>query len=436
MQMDNELLALFPLTAAAPGGQIHIAGQRLADLAGEWGTPLYVYDAATVRRQIETLQQALAASYPGETEITYAAKAYFSLGFARKLAEMGTGVDVVSLGEMNVARKAGFTPGSIHLHGNNKSAAELAAALDATVHAIVVDSLDELAFLEDLATRAGRKARIWLRITPGVTADTHTYRQTGHAATKFGLPIHNGQAAEAIRRARRSAWLTLTGLHTHIGSQISQTAPYAEAIHRMYALARQVDFCPIEFSPGGGWFVRYTPDDPIIPISDWTDTIGAAVQQECRQSGWPLPKVIVEPGRWVAAQAGVALYRVGACKPAGDGATWVAVDGGLADNLRPALYQAKYAAVLAERADEPATENVHIVGKYCESGDKLIEGVYLPPAKRGDLLAIPVAGAYQLSMASNYNLGGRPAALWLEKERVEMLQPREEVIETRWWVGD
>lgn len=427
------ILPLLPNTTACFDGHLHIAGHRLADLAREYGTPLYVYDAATIRQQVETLRVALAEAYPGQAEITYAAKAYLSLGMARRLAGLGLGVDVVSLGELTMARRAGFAPRDIHLHGNNKSAAELTAALEAGIQAIVVDSLDELAFLEGLAQQREQPARIWLRITPGVTVDTHAYRQTGHHATKFGLPLADGQAAEALRRARRSQWLALAGLHTHLGSQIADPEPYIEAIHRLYALARQEDFCPEEFSPGGGWHVRYIPGDPDAPLAAWVGTIAGMVQNECQKSGWPLPRLVVEPGRWIVARAGVALYTVGACKQSGDGTVWAAVDGGMADNLRPALYQAEYTAVLAERAGEPATQRVNIVGKYCESGDWLIEGAQLPPLRRGDLLAMPVAGAYHLSMASNYNLAGRPAALWLEAERVEVLQPREDPMEVGWW---
>ena len=187
-----------------------------------------------------------------------------------------------------------------------------------------------------------------------------------------------GRRPKRSGERERSAWLNLVGLHTHLGSHIADAAPFAEAIHRMYALARQEDFCPAEFSPGGGWYVRYTPDDPVKPLNVWTETIGEAIQQECQESGWPLPRLVVEPGRWFVAQAGVALYTVGTCKQSGDGTAWVAVDGGMADNLRPALYQAQYTAVLAERTDEPATQRVNLVGKYCKSGDKLIEGLLLP----------------------------------------------------------
>ncbi|OQB00301.1 MAG: Diaminopimelate decarboxylase [Chloroflexi bacterium ADurb.Bin222] len=263
--------------------------------------------------------------------------------------------------------------------------------------------------------------------------ETHAYRQTGHEHTKFGLPLADGQAAEALRRAQASPHLELVGLHTHLGSQIQELAPYVEAIRRLYALARDADFWPTEFSPGGGWHVRYTPDDPTVPVTAWVESVAAAVQAKCACEGRPLPRLVLEPGRWLAARAGVALYTVGACKTGSDGTRWVAVDGGMADNPRPALYGARYLAVLPERMDAPAVERVTLVGKFCESGDFLIQDAELPAVARGDLLALPVAGAYQLSMASNYNLAGRPAALWLEEGSVEVLQPREDVLSAPWW---
>ena len=427
---------MFPLsTTCDEQGHLHLAGRRLSDLARDWGTPLYVYDAATVQHQFESLSTAVKAAYPGEHEITYAAKAYFSLAFARRLSTLGLGVDVVSLGELAIARLAGLTADRIHLHGNNKTPAEMAAALEGGVQSIVVDSLDELDLLESIAAGQRRPARIWLRIAPGVTAATHAYSQTGHHSTKFGLAANDGQAVEAIARARRSPWLRLTGLHMHIGSLISEPERYREGIEALYGVARQADYCPEEFSPGGGWFVRYLPEDPEAPLTSWVEAVSQAIQAECRRAGWPLPKLVLEPGRWLVARAGLAIYTVGTCKQSGDGTRWVAVDGGMADNPRPALYGARYIAVAADQASAPATQTVRVVGKYCETGDFLIAEAHLPEVRRGDCLVMPVAGAYQLSMASNYNLAGRPAVLWLADGGVEVMQPREEVTQMQWWLG-
>jgi diaminopimelate decarboxylase len=428
---------IFPVTAGRDtAGALTIAGRAMRPLAEEYGTPLYLYDGGTIRAHARGLRDELAWHYPGSSEITYAAKAYFSVGLARRLVAMDLGVDVVSLGELIAARRGGFAPGRVHLHGNNKSLDELAAALDWGVQAIVVDSLEELEALETMASAVKKEARIWLRISPGVKVDSHSYLQTAHHTSKFGLTTEGGQAAEAIRRARSSRWLHLSGLHTHLGSQIFELEPYREAVARLAALAEETGFVPDELSPGGGWGVPYLPHLPANDPAEWVRAVSGAVQSEFGRRGWPLPRLVMEPGRWLVARAGVALYSVGTIKTAGDGTRFVAVDGGMADNPRPALYQARYTACLAERPDEQPVQKVNLVGRFCESGDQLIPELSLPEVKRGDLLVVPVAGAYQLSMASNYNLTPRPAVLWLEDGQVEVLQQRERLLEGDWWANE
>jgi len=432
----NGTSQIYPMTTGRDSlGRLTVAGHVLSHLAKQYGTPLYVYDGETVRSQVERLRQNLRAAYPGTVEITYAAKAYFSLGFARKLADMGIGVDVVSLGELNIARRAGFAAEKIHLHGNNKLLEELTAAVALDVQAIVVDSLEELAFLEQIAQQAGKRARVWLRVTPGLTVDTHPYRQTAHASSKFGLPLQDGQAAEGIDRVLVSQSLELRGLHMHLGSQIFEDEPYRRAISKLLELAESKGCVPAEISPGGGWGVPYTPDGESSDPEPWIAAVAETVVEEYSRRGWPLPKLIMEPGRWIAARAGMALYSVGTTKTTADGGFVVAVDGGMADNPRPALYHALYTACLADRPDAPAEKTVRVVGKFCETGDELIPAVKLPAVRRGDVLAMPVAGAYQLSMASNYNLAPRPAVLWLEEGGLEILQPRETVDDSFWWTS-
>jgi diaminopimelate decarboxylase len=435
---------LLPLSASFdPEKSFSLAKHDLAGLARQYGTPLYVYDGATLRALYEQLRSLLGEHYPGPSEITYAAKAYLSLGFARKLAGLGgLGIDVVSLGELRVAQKAGFPARAVHLHGNNKSEAELCAALEWGAQAMVVDSLDELAFLDRICERLGKPARIWFRVTPGVNVHTHKAVQTAHHASKFGLPVADGQAAEGIRRARSSRWLKLVGLHTHLGSQIFEAEPYHEAVRALCQLAASAGFEPEELSPGGGWGVPYTLEDDAVDPSAWIRSAGQTLQAEAQKYGWRLPKLIVEPGRWLTARSAVAVYTVGSVKQAGDGTRMVAVDGGMADNPRPALYASRYTALLLPGDDAGPSGTVRdwtprpaaVVGRYCESGDQLIENVALPEARRGDLLVIPVAGAYQLSMASNYNLTSRPAVLWVEEGGVEVLQPREDITVSGWWV--
>jgi diaminopimelate decarboxylase len=374
--------------------------------------------------------------YPGQSLVAYAAKAYFSLGFARQIARLGLGVDVVSLGELAIAKQAGFAPETVHLHGNNKSRAELEAAARWGVQSIVIDSLEELDYLETLLAHhpAGSPpVNVWLRITPGLNVHTHPYRQTGHTASKFGLPVNDGQAAEAIARASRSQRLRLTGLHTHLGSQLFETEPYREAVWALCRLAHEQGFTPEEISPGGGWGVAYHPEDSSAPIADWITAAAETLQAASQRYHWPLPRLVLEPGRWLTARAGVALYTLGTHKTLADGSQVAAVDGGMADNPRPALYQAHYTACLVDRPLAAPTQKVRLVGKFCESGDELIPDLELPDFQRGDVLAMPAAGAYQLSMASNYNLAPRPAALWLEEGQVTVLQAREDIVESGYW---
>lgn len=430
------MIELLPVTTRLDiQGHLQIAGCDLEELAEKWGTPLYIYDAATIHDQVQTLQTALQQFYSGDWDITYAAKAYFSLGIAKHLAAMDLGVDVVSRGELILAQQAGFEAHRIHLHGNNKTEEELRLALDAGIQSIVVDSLEEMIFLEKIASQKRKIAPIWLRINPGVAAHTHRYVQTAHVTSKFGIPVEDGQAKEAIRIARSSQWLELTGLHTHIGSQIFESTAYKEAITVLVSVAEGSGFIPREFSPGGGWGVPYTLDGSKNDPQSWVQGITSTVQEEFSRRNWPLPKLVLEPGRLLVARAGVALYRVGTTKFTGDGTWIVSVDGGMADNIRPALYQAKYVVVPVAHPNAALVHHGALVGRFCETGDQIITDIGIPDLKRGDLVAIPVSGAYQLSMASNYNLVSRPAVLWLQEGQVEILQRRENPEESAWWTG-
>ena len=421
-------------TSVGKTGQLEIAGHNVRELAEKWGTPLYIYDGITLKEKLASLYKLGAEEYKGKFDITYASKAYLSLGFARHLASLGVGVDVVSLGEMKIAKMAGFSPERVHLHGNNKSEEELEFALDWGIFSIVVDSLEELEFLDKLAARKKKRMQIWLRITPGVDVDTHPYLQTGHAASKFGIPIPDGQAVRAIECAKRSEWLNLIGLHTHVGSQISDARPYQRAVRMLLKIAAEADFIPQQISTGGGWGVSYRPEDKENKERDWVAMIADALHRECTALDWPLPQLVLEPGRWLTAQAGLAVYRVGFQKKSREGFHVISVDGGMADNPRPAMYQAVYTALVVERPTATTIQKASLVGKYCESGDVLIAEVELPEVNRGDLIAMPSAGAYQLSMASNYNMAARPAVLWLEPSGVELLQKREDPTESGWWV--
>ena len=432
----RQLINLFPSSASvSPEGHLKLGNHDLAELAKEYGTPLYVYDARMIREKEAFMGGLLKSSYPGKSDISYAAKAYFSLGLAKKLQDSDLTFDVVSLGELKMAKMAGISAEKVHLHGNSKTEEELRFALEWGVDNIVVDSLEELKFLQGLAAEMGKTQRIWLRITPGIDVDTHKHVQTAHHESKFGLPIDDGQAEKAIRQALESKNLHLSGLHTHIGSQIFDPAPFQKAIQMLVELAAKVGYMPEEISPGGGWGVPYTLKDSSFDLESVFSGISEILVEECQKNNWKLPRLVVETGRWLVARAGVSVYQVGTTKFTANGKYFVAVDGGMSDNPRPALYESKYAACLVEKFQAEALHKGAIVGKFCESGDQLITDIDLPEMKRGDFLAIPVSGAYQLSMASNYNLAARPAVLWLEEDRVEILQKREKTEESDWWIG-
>lgn len=420
---------LLPVSAAVVGGRLQIGGCDLEVLADAYGTPLYLYDAATLDWAVAAYTDALRAHYPGPWEIAYASKAFLCTAVAQWAARRGLGLDVVSGGELAIAQRAGFPPARMHFHGNNKREAELAQALDCGLGRIVLDNEQEIARLERLAAARGEPATVWMRLTPNIDVHTHAYQTTGLVDTKFGFPLAEGIAEAAARRVLRSPHLRLVGLHTHLGSQVFDAEPIAQAVEMMLDFAarlREDGFILHELSPGGGWGVPYRPETPPAPIVPYITALSAAVRAGCQRHSFDWPRLVIEPGRTLMARAGVALYRVGGVKRM-PGRTYVLIDGGMADNPRPALYQAAYTAVLANRIGEGATETVAIAGPYCESGDIMIQQVSLPLAQAGDLLAVPVAGAYHLSMASNYNAALRPAVLWVADGQARMIQERETI---------
>lgn len=424
-------LSLFPHnTAIDAAGHLTLRGRRAADLAAQFGTPLYVYDIETIRRQIAVYRQALAA-YPGESRLTYASKAFLCAALARLMTAEGVGLDVASAGEIFIACQGGANPAEMHLHGNNKTRLDLSQALTAGVGRIAVDNEAELELLAQLAASRRQRVKIWLRVTPNVAVDTHhRYTVTGLADSKFGFPPAQAErVAGQILANGEASPLQLVGLHAHLGSHFHEAAPVARAVERLLDLA--ISLCANygwqfqELCPGGGWGARYHPSDPPMPVEPFVAEVIAAVESGCRTRKLPLPRLGLEPGRSLVAQAGVALYTVGGRKIIPRVRTYVSINGGLADNPRPALYQATYTAVLANRAAEPESETVAIAGPYCESGDVLIQAVELPIARPGDILAVPVAGAYQLSMASNYNAALKPAVVFIDEGEAKLVQRRE-----------
>jgi diaminopimelate decarboxylase len=429
------LNSLFPISAKRNNdGQVCLHDHQISQLAKQFQTPCYFYDADTFKNNINLLQDALLNNYPGKSEISYAAKAYFSEGFAEKIATQPIGLDLVSLYEMVIARNSGIDPNKVHLHGNNKSEEELRFAVEWGINAIVVDSLAELDYLETISQEYQKEIEIWFRIVPEIETETHVHIQTGHKESKFGIAEFNGQLEQAFHVARKSNFLRLEGLHAHVGSQLFEGSAYEKIFSALIKICRKYDYTPNSVSAGGGWGVAYTMDQTESSFEDWISNVCSGAQHLAKELNCSLPKLVVEPGRWLIAKSGIAVYQVGFSKFSANGTYIVAIDGGIADNLRPALYDAKYEAVICDREiGNCQTYNSTLVGRYCESGDYLIRNILLPEMKHGEFIIIPVSGAYQLSMASNYNLTLRPSVLWVEKDQISILQMRETNESSTWF---
>jgi diaminopimelate decarboxylase len=421
-----ELSGILPDTATVTvAGHLALGGLDLVELAAEFGTPLYVYDEATIRQRAQAYRAGLRATYPGESLVCYAAKAYCAPWLLRVIAQEQLGLDVVSGGELYAAQASGFPSQHVYLHGNNKSETELAQALDFGVSRVVVDNFEEIERLSRLAAGRGVRQAVLLRVAPGVEAHTHAHIKTGVLDTKFGLSLQTGAAAAAGRQILSSTGLDLVGVHAHIGSQIFELEPYRETVERLFAFAAQVGFEVKELSPGGGFGVRYTPGDGAVAPLAITGAIAEAVCVGAQRAGVELPMLSIEPGRSIVGPAAVALYTVGSVKEIAGVRTYVAVDGGMADNIRPTAYGAVYTPVLANRVADAVDATVSIAGKYCESGDVLVRDAELPMPRVGDLVAIPASGAYHLSMASNYNLSLRPAVIVVLGSKTRLVRRRE-----------
>jgi len=419
---------LWPDTARIDAaGRLTIAGLDVITLAQAYGTPLYLFDEATIRVQCRALRAAFAARWPSSA-VAYAGKAFLTPALCRLLDEEGLELDAVSAGEIGLALAAAYPPARIHLHGNFKPDAELALALDVGLGRVVVDSAEEVERLEALAAARGRRVAIWLRLNLDIVTETHVYTQTGQAGSKFGLDVASGAALAAAKRASASGWLDLVGLHAHAGSQLFDLTPIAHLTRALVQFAAELrETCGVEIqeiSPGGGLAVAYTPQEQAPSPDEYAEMVTHALDEAV--SRWRLtpPKLVVEVGRGLIARAGVALYTVGPRKVTSGGVI-LAVDGGMGDNPRPALYGARYYAALAGRMRDSAAETARVVGRYCESGDTLVEAVALPRARYGETLVIPVSGAYHLPMASNYNGVSRPAALFLREGRARLVRRRE-----------
>lgn len=409
-------------------GHLEIGGCDTVDLKQQYGTPLYIVDEALVRQRCREYMDAFQQSgLP--FQVAYASKAFCVMAMCRVVEEEGLSLDVVSEGELYTALQAGFPVERIHFHGNNKTPEELEMAISAGIGCFVVDNFTELHMLQAIAADKGVAVNVLLRVTPGVEAHTHEFISTGQTDSKFGFDIGNGSAKEAVELASGSLNLRLLGVHSHIGSQIFEVEGFELAVERVAQFAADVKaklgvvFKVINL--GGGFGIRYTEEDHPLQVSEYVKAITDAVKKHFAEVYAQLPEIWVEPGRSIIGDAGTTLYTVGSAKDIPGVRKYVAVDGGMTDNPRPALYDSKYEAMLANRGNDANEETVSIAGKCCESGDMLIWDLELPKANPGDLLAVACTGAYNYAMASNYNRIRRPAVVFVKDGASDVVVKRE-----------
>lgn len=399
------------------------------ELAEKYGTPLYVLDEDLVRRNCRTYKEALNRYYGGRGRVLYASKALCTKHICRVMAEEGFGLDVVSGGELYTALAAGFPAELICFHGNNKTADELELAVKNGVGHIIVDNVYELEALNEICAKSGKIQDIMFRIKPGIDAHTHSYIMTGQIDSKFGVALENGEAFDIIERASKMKNVRVTGVHCHIGSQIFEAEPFLQAAEvMMNFIADLKDRLSLEIRElnlGGGYGIRYTEEDDPISYDKYIERVSEVVKTTAQKRGIAEPYIYMEPGRSVVAPAGVTLYTVGGIKDIKDVRKYVSVDGGMADNPRYILYESQYSAVAANHASDAPTEVVTVAGRCCESGDVLLRDVKLPHLEPGDTLAVLATGAYNYSMASNYNRLPRPAMVALSDGADRLVVRRE-----------
>jgi diaminopimelate decarboxylase len=417
-----------PVTFAIKGNRCQLGGVWLEELAKTYGTPLYIMDGATLRQATQAYKQTLQGSYPGQHLAVFACKANLTMGLCKLLEAEGFGLDVVSAGELHTALKANFPPERIIMNGNNKTAAELAMALQAGINRLVVDNASELELLASEARRLDVKANVLLRVAPGIECHTHDYIKTGQNDSKFGFPLEQlGEAIDAIQTTYSDA-ITLKGLQAHVGSQIFELTAYQDLVkillNIMYNVRQEYGLELEDLDVGGGLGIAYTTADTPEPIETLVHIVSQTVVKYAQKLGLTLPRLMMEPGRSLVARAGVTLYTVGSRKDLEGYPSFVAVDGGMGDNIRPALYQAEYTAIVANKPLAANEETVRLVGKYCESGDVLLKAFNAPRLERGDLVLVFGTGAYNYSMSSTYNRFAPPAMVLVEEGKSAVLVKR------------
>lgn len=409
-------------------GHLEIGGCDTVELANQYGTPLYVYDVELIRKRIRAFNDTFKiADIQGQ--VAYASKAFSSIAIVQLMHEEGLNLDVVSGGELYTALMASFPPEKIHFHGNNKSYEEIEMAIEYNIGSFVVDNFHELEMIQQICQNKNKKTNVLLRVTPGIEAHTHDYILTGQEDSKFGFDLQSGQAEKALLKAIESPWTDVLGLHCHIGSQIFETDGFIIAIQKIFQTLKDWNernhYQARIINVGGGFGIRYTEEDRPLEPEVYVSAIIEEVKKQVKQNGLTMPEIWIEPGRSLVGDAGTTLYTIGSTKRVPNIHQYVSVDGGMSDNIRPALYQAKYEAIIANKALQDVEETVSIAGKACESGDMLIWDIALPKTEVGDILAVFCTGAYGYSMASNYNRLARPAVVFVENGQSRLVVKRE-----------
>lgn len=408
--------------------QLLINGVNTLDLVEKYNTPLNVFDIDLIKENLNVFKNAFEKENQ-PYQVAYASKAFSSLSLYQILAKEKVSLDVVSGGELFLAIQSGFPVERIHFHGNNKSEGELREAIDHNIGCIVIDNFFEISLIEKILQETKKEINVLIRLTPGISAHTHEYISTGQTDSKFGFDLASGQAEEAIRTIQNVEGIKLIGIHAHIGSQIFETDAFDQLVEKLMTTAKdwklKYDFDLEVLNVGGGFGIEYTEADRPKPKKDFIHTICQAVRQQTEKLSIPKPQVWIEPGRSIVGEAGTSLYTIGSDKHLPEVRHYFSVDGGMADNIRPALYQAEYTGVLANRVNDDKVKQVSIAGKACESGDMLIYDIKLPSPKAGDILAMLSTGAYGYAMASNYNRLPRPAVVFIENGKEYLAIRRE-----------
>ncbi|MGR9049865.1 diaminopimelate decarboxylase [Halobacillus faecis] len=409
-------------------GQLLIGQVPAADLAEQYGTPLYVYDVGEIRKKARAFVQTFKENQVA-AQVAYASKAFSSVAMLQVANQEGLSLDVVSEGELHTALEAGFPVEKIHMHGNNKSIRELEMAVEHGIGCIVVDNFYEIELLHSILEEQKKEMDVLLRVTPGIEAHTHDYILTGQEDSKFGFDLSSGQAEEAFMKVKENANIRLVGLHCHIGSQIFETSGFEMATRKLFTTLNDWrDRCGYEASVlnlGGGFGIQYTKEDEPLELDQYAHALIREVKKLSAQYDYPMPEIWIEPGRAIVGEAGTTIYTIGSTKEVPDVRTYVSVDGGMTDNIRPALYQAKYEAALVEKMNQKPEKEYSIAGKCCESGDMLIWDVALPPVEHGDRLAVFSTGAYGYAMANNYNRFQKAAVVFVEDGKHQLVVRRE-----------